>query len=135
MPFALTRMPGLPVIVFVQSGKQVRSEAPSALPRLISALDTLPEPGYLIMDLRTLNIHMEDMAAMACLAALGPDALLHHPNLRETLIASADAMLRLAAQGMRTATYGNVSLRVFVTPEQALDYCREHIAAARAQTR
>jgi len=130
MPFSVDKFPSLPAIIFVQSGSQVASEAQSALGQLIPLIDEQTEPVFLIMDVRQLSIGLEELPATAALAALRPDALLHHPKLRETLIVSKEGLVRLAAQGLKSAIFGSVKVKVFETTEGAVDYCREVLAGA-----
>lgn len=128
MPFSVDKLPDLPAILFVQSGGQVIAETEAALASLVPVLDEQPEPVFLMMDVRALTIGLDDLTSVAGAATLRPDAVLHHPNVRETLVISGDALIKLASQGLRSATFGGVKVRTFRTPEEALGYCRSQVA-------
>jgi hypothetical protein len=91
-------------------------------------LDSQPEPVFLVLDIRGLALSLDDATIAATAAARRQGALMHHPNVRESLIISRDGFVKLGASGLRTATFGNVKVRVFDTQEQAIEYCRERIA-------
>lgn len=129
MPYSIEKLPDAPIVVVVHESKQVMSEMADLMDEIRPILDAQPEPVFLVMDIRNLGIALDDLGAAANTAARGPAALLHHPNVRENLLVSTTGLVKLGALGLRTATFGNVNIRLFDTPEQALDYCREKIAA------
>jgi hypothetical protein len=100
-------------------------EIETALGTLIAALSRQPEPVFLIMDLRQMDISLDDLSRFANAAAMRPNSLLRHPMLRESLVISGDTMVMVAVSGMGGPTYGNVRIRSFETPEEALGYCHE----------
>jgi hypothetical protein len=130
MPYSIEKVPDAPIVILVHESKQLLAEMGQLMDDVKPVLDAQPEPVFLVMDVRGLGISVEDLAAAASAAARGPGALLHHPNVRENLIVSTAGLVKLGAQGLRTATFGNTRVRVFDTTEQALDYCSQQIAQA-----
>lgn len=128
MPFTIEQVPDAPIVTMVYEGRQSPEELQEVIAAVEAALDVQPEPVFLVMDIRGLGLGLDDLTSAANISARGSGAVLHHPNIRENLVVSDKAFFKLAAQGLRTATFGNVKLRVFETQEQALDYCRETIA-------
>lgn len=133
MLYTIEKLPEEPIIILVHEGQQDPQEIDEAADEIVPLLDAQPEPVFLVLDIRGLAIRLEDMPAAAAKATRGSGAPLHHPNIRENLIVSSSGLVRLGAQGLRSATFGNVNVRVFETPEQAIDYCREKIAAEAGQ--
>ena len=130
MPYSIEKAPDEPIVVVVHESRQLLAEMGQLMDEIKPLLDSQPEPVFLVMDIRRLGIAVEDLASAASAAARGPGALLHHPNVRENLLVSSAGLVRLGAQGLRTATFGNTKVRVFDTTEQALGYCRDQIAQA-----
>lgn len=130
MPFTIEKVPDAPILILVHESSQLMAEIQDAMEALKTALDAQPEPVFLVLDIRGLAIGLDDLPSAASTAARGPGALLHHPNVRENLLVSSAGLIKLGAQGLRTATFGNVKIRVFNTQEQAIEYCHARIAEA-----
>lgn len=138
MSFTVEKMPGAPIILYVQHTSDIMPELEEALASMIAALDEQPEPAFMIFDVRGISMGLDDLTKSATMVSRGAGALLHHANLREGLMVSTDGMIKLAAKGLKSAAFGGVNLPVFDTPEHALEYCWQRIAetadgSARAQ--
>jgi hypothetical protein len=127
MPFTIQTPADVPVVTLIHSGGQVLQEMGQVSDALISILDAQTERVFLILDVRGLTLGIDELTRSASFASLRPDALLHHPNIRENLVISTSGLVRLTAQGLQTATFGYVRLKVFESMEDAIDYCREQI--------
>lgn len=128
MPYTIEKLPDAPVVIFVHETKQFSTEMDPAIHDIVAVLDAQSEPVFLIMDIRQVSWGMDDVTIGANAVTRRPEAMLHHPNMREVLFISTLGLIKLAAQGLRSAAFGGVNVRVFDTTEQALDYCRERIA-------
>jgi hypothetical protein len=124
MPFSITRLSNLPALLFVQRGCSMAAEVETVVNTLTGMLNCARDPLYLIMDVRRMDISLEELSYFADASAMRPNALLHHKMLREAVVISADSMVGVAVGGMRSEIYGKARIRVFATPEEALDYCR-----------
>jgi len=130
MPYSIDKLPDEPILLVIHEGRQSLQEIDQVQSDLAAVLDAQTEPVFLVLDIRELSIGLDDMPGAAAMATQGPGGLLHHANVRESLLVSSSALVKLGAQGMRTATFGNVNVRVFETTEQAIDYCRKQIEIA-----
>ncbi len=124
--FTIEKVPGAPVVILAHESRQAVAGLSPVIHGLTAVLDAQPEPVFLVLDIHGLA---NGMAALAHAADHQPDALLRHPNVRESLIVSA-TLARAGGLELLTAAIGEVNARVFDTTEQALAYCRERIAVA-----
>lgn len=133
MPFSIDKVPDAPIVILVHESNHAMSEMGDVIDALAAALDAQPVPIFLVIDIRGLTMGLDDMTSAATTATRGPGALLHHPNVRENLLISKAGLIKLGAQGLRSATFGQVNVRVFDTTEQALEYCYERITIEAGQ--
>ncbi len=54
----------------------------------------------------------------------GENSLWHHPNIKAIILITDSAALRVSAQGMSSDTFGNLSVTVVTSVEDALQYAR-----------
>lgn len=130
MSHSIEKVPDLPIVVLTLETRHILAEMGEFDSDLTALLDSQPEPVFMIHNLVEAVISLEDLTIGASATARGPGARLHHPNVRENLLVTHDGMMKLAAAGLRTATFGNVKIRAFDTREQAIEYCQEQIAIA-----
>ena len=129
MPFRTEILSDAPIIVHtLEPGPGMVHQMPAAMQEVGAALDAQPRPVYLVLDLRGLKMGLEDMMVASDKAARGPDALMHHPNLIETLFVLSDSYVRLGVMGMRSEVYGQAKLRTFDSLDAALEYCHTRLA-------
>lgn len=127
MPFRIEQLPDAPIIICTQQDLNIESELATVLARECALLDEQTEPVFMIHDTRGLSVDLEDMMKSASAAARGQGALAHHPNLRENIVVTDVPLVRMAAQGARSATFGMVTVSVFETLEAALEYCCQQL--------
>lgn len=130
MSFTIEKIPGEPIVILTVESKQVLTELAVFDEQLTAVLDAQNEQVFLIPDMSNISLSLDDLTVGANTIARGPGQRLHHPNVRENVMVTRDAMLKLAVIGLRTATFGSAHITVFDTREQALAYCRERIAEA-----
>ena len=130
MPFTINKLGDVPAVVLTPSDKNMLQEKHDMEQRTLDVFNTLSEPAYLIIDIRNVRLGLDDVTLSANQTARDRPDVINHPNLRELLVVTKDGLLKLAIQGMSSPIFGSMRIRVFDTPEAALDYCREQIAAA-----
>lgn len=128
MPFTITKLASLPVVVVMPAGAGVMQELSEIDRRLTHLLDAQPEPVFVIADLRRISLNLDDVIRASNNAARSMPSILYHLNIRETLVVTNEPIVRLAAQGIDGPIFGGLSMRVFTTPEEALEYCRGEMA-------
>lgn len=129
MPYSTDVLPGAPIVLHrLEPGPNMVAEMPAAMQEVTGVINDQPHPVYLILDLRALSMGVEDMMKASSDAARGPGALMHHPNIIETLFVMGSSFMKLGVMGMKSDIFGNVKLRTFDTVDQALEYCHQRIA-------
>ena len=90
-------------------------------------LESINEPMYWITDLRAVAITMNSIMEGSSQGARGEEPFWHHPLIIEMLFISDNKVIKVAAKGLNTVSFGNLSVKVFDTLEDALAYCRSHM--------
>jgi uncharacterized hydantoinase/oxoprolinase family protein len=130
MPTHIEKIPDAPiVIVHSQQSDDNLEEMADSVAAITRALDEQTEKVFLITDMGSISMDLNDIIQAASMSARGSNSLLHHPNVRENLFVLTDKLITMAIQGLKSATFGQVKTRVFATVEEAVSYCREQIAA------
>ena len=104
MPFTIHRLPDALVILFIESDTRIMQVLEDVVTELVAVLDDQPEPVFLIMDVRCITMDLDDLAAVACAAVRGSEAMLHHSNIRESILVTADGQWAVVQQGMNDNT-------------------------------
>lgn len=129
MSQSIKKVPDLPAYLHTLNADFTSAETEEMLTLANTTLDGAQEKVYYIVDMRAYSLSLDDMITGANLAARGQKPALHHPNVIETIFVSSASMLRLAAKGLGTATFGGARVIVFDTLDEALAYCREKCAS------
>jgi hypothetical protein len=129
MPFSNELLPNAPILIHrLEPGPDAVSEIPIAMQATFQVINDLPQPVYLVLNLTGLTMGLDDMMQNSSRATRGPDALLHHPNIIETLFVVSDNFIKMGVMGMTSDVFGNARIRTFDTVDHALEYCYERIA-------
>ncbi|NDJ55218.1 MAG: hypothetical protein GYB68_19270 [Chloroflexi bacterium] len=129
--FHIEQVPGEPIFILELHedfciSDQIQSDEVSR-----TILDAQEEPAFFIVDLRHMPpLTLDDLIRAANQGARSETPVWHHPKLRQLIFASELPIIRLAAQGLNSAPFGNLSVEVFETVDEALAYCHEQIRAA-----
>lgn len=91
---------------------------------IIACLDESDEPLFFIVDTTRRPLSLDDVVHAANKDARGEDPLFHHPQMQGLIVVSPSDMVRLAAKGLTTVTFGNVNAKAFKFLDEALDYVR-----------
>jgi hypothetical protein len=122
MPYSIEELPNESVILLTfQPGFSAEELADSAA-ELTKMLDAQSEPVYFILDMTSISLSLDDVIAGANMATRGSKPPFHHPNVRGVVFVSGNNLIKLAAQGLKTATFGNTAVQVFETLDKALAY-------------
>jgi hypothetical protein len=119
------KLPDEPILILTLSGSSTDlSDPEQSHNQLHSFLDSISEPVFLILDMSNAQLGLDDLMRGASDAFRGDNPTFKHPNIREVLQVSDDPTLELAAEGMNSAVFGNIKIRLFETLEDALAYAR-----------
>jgi hypothetical protein len=126
MYYDVKRLPDAPVVIgtwydgfkFVEQGLQYARETNA----LLSEQKT---PVFYVLDLSMLHtVSIEGVLKSAESGANSATSNLRHPMNRGNIIVSKAALVKLAAKGMNTATFGNIDIKLFETLHEALEYVK-----------
>lgn len=95
---------------------------------IIAILEESDEPMFFVVDTTRRPLSLDDVVHSANKDARGEEPLFHHSKLRGLLVVSPSDMVRLAAKGLTTITFGNVNARAFRTVDEALEYARSQVS-------
>jgi hypothetical protein len=129
MPTLVEKLSGEPIVVVhaQKSDANVRQEMADAVKVINEALDSQTEKVFLIVNMTGITMALDDIIQGAGMSARGQRAMLHHPNVRESMYVVTDRMMKMAVKGLNSATFGQVKAQVFDTVEDAVSYCRGQI--------
>jgi hypothetical protein len=88
------------------------------------AIDNAPHDKVYLIDIFNFKITIDEIVAGANRVARGEKSLWHHPKLKQVVLVTQDETLRLAAAGMASKAFGNLSVPVFATLDEAMAYVR-----------
>jgi len=91
-------------------------------------LDGQTVPHYMIMIFGGLKLTFNDIITGASHATRGERPIFRHPKVKEVILVTTDSAIQFTARGMKSASFGNVDIRVFDTLDEALAYVREAAA-------
>ncbi len=110
------------VIVRLGRDFSLQTEATRFRAELHQALDTQQNPVALIFDIRDASLSSRDMLISTDSES---QRLLRHPNIRESVVVTDDALVQIAAKGVNSMSFGFIKVRTFPTLEDALEYARQ----------
>lgn len=129
MSFSIELLPDEPILFQVwDEDYSVKDEAEENIRQIRELLDSATEPVFFINDMRFVHLTLDDIIIGANATGRGEAPVFQHPNIREVVFISESKLLELGARGMKSATFGNVDIKVFKTPEEALAHIHTTIA-------
>ena len=84
----------------------------------VEVLDTCEQPVYLVVNLEGMTLGLDDIVQAASKATRGTDAVLHHPNIIETLFVVTHPLLKMGLMGMTSEVFGKARIRTQCEPSQ-----------------
>jgi len=122
MPFHFELYTDRPVLINIFEEHLEPEEIPAMVDELNAWLARLDHKVYYINVLGTTHLSLGDVMQGVQLAARGDASPLHHPNIIETLVITADPFILMAARTINSYVFGNVKLKTFTTLDEALSY-------------
>jgi hypothetical protein len=125
MSYTTEKRPGEPIVVAtLYADYNHAQEGEAAINEAVAMLDAQSEPVYYIFDVTRYVPTFEDLVSSVNWGGRGNLPTFRHPNVRESIVVSGSGMVKLAAQGLKTATWGNTTVHVVDTLDEALAYFR-----------
>jgi hypothetical protein len=88
-------------------------------------LNTVTEPGYIIIDLSDSNPNIEDIVILFNTYMRGSKAWIQHPNLKELFLLTHDSILSRTNTYTDSFEFGHLQVRVFHKLETALEFIQQ----------
>lgn len=130
MPHHIEKHPTLPLIIRrYDSSLNLSQVDPEVIEQGIQLINSQSEKVYYLIDVRELRVGLDDLLKAGSMAS-NKEGTLSNPNIIETLIVVPNRLMELAAQGLRTATFGHLRVRAFRTMEEAEAYVQQQMAAS-----
>lgn len=103
----------------------LRGDFERYLSEAASTLDSLDQPVCYITNIHDIKMDVfQDFLVGINKSFRGAGAVIHHPNYGPSIIVSTDKLMKLAAKGLNSEIFGNLSIPVFDTLDEALDHAR-----------
>lgn len=125
--FTIEKLQDEPIIVWSTLDEwDWERDMPEASHQVARTLDAQTAPVFWVSDIRNASMSLDE--AIFTANFLAKDTKFHeHVNIREILIVTPNMFVKLAAKGLKSASFGNMPVRVFDTFEEAVAYARSLI--------
>lgn len=104
----------------LEAGYILTEDWPEGVAEMQRILDTHQKPLFIIDDIRAIKLTVGDLIVAANNGSRGERPLWRHPNSRGIYFISEDRTIKMAAAGMNSPAFGNMTVKVFSTLEEAL---------------
>jgi hypothetical protein len=130
MSHHIEKHPTLPVIIRrYDKSLDVSQVDPEILDQDSIIINSQGQKVYYLLDIRELHLGLDELLKAGNMASR-KESNLSNPNIIETLVVVPNRLLEMAAQGLRTATFGYLPARAFRTMDDALEYVQKQTAAS-----
>jgi len=130
MPHHIEKHPTLPIIIRRYDDSLNLAQVDAAiLEQNAQLINSQSQKIYYLIDVREMHVGLDDLLKAGGLAAQ-KEGNLTNPNIIETLIVVPNRLMEMAAQGLRTATFGHLRVRAFRSMEAAFEYVQQQMAAS-----
>jgi len=120
-------LPGEPILIQTLDKEfNFGTDGKTLLDRTMATLDAQSEPIFYIADMTEVDFSLDDMIGASNLVTRQV-ALFRHPKMREGIIVTESRLMGLAARGLNSPIFGDITLKVFKTRDEALAYVRGEI--------
>lgn len=129
MSYSFEMLPDEPILIgTLHDSFSLKHDSGSYFSEANSILDSADQSICHIIDVRALQVNVfQDFLTAVNQSARGNEAMLRHPNINTTVVVSTDKLIQLTVKGLNSNIFGNLSLPVFDTLEEALTYIRSLI--------
>lgn len=115
------------VVTYVSKEYKIVEDMPRSDAELRAILENVSEPLFDIVEASALPVSLDDVILSSNKGARGEQPIWHHPKVREMIFVHPSALVKLAARGLNTVTFGNLNAQVFSNLEDALAYARSKV--------
>jgi hypothetical protein len=112
------------IVVRVETESDAFTALNNALSEIARVVAAQPAPVFLIIDLNSHHMRLDQMSLLMGKMARGTSSLLHHANLRETIVVTSSDVIRMALGIVNGPMFDNVRLSTFATFDEAENHCR-----------
>lgn len=126
MSYSFKLLPDEPILIATISASfDQKHELDPYLNESAFILEGLDQPVCYIADVSESKVKIfQDFLNAFNRAFRGMGSLARHPNVGKTIFVATDPLIKLGARGLNAEIYGNLSIPVFDTLDEALDYAR-----------
>ena len=125
MSYTAEKLPGEPIVFaklnadfsVAKEGEPLNSDA-------LMLIEAEAEPVFYVADISDYPPSIDDIVAAVNWGGKGKAPTLNHPNVCEAIIVSRSSVVKLAVQGLRSASWGNMKVQCFETLDEAMAYAR-----------
>jgi hypothetical protein len=126
MSYTTEKLPDAPVVLATfHADFDMAQEAEALNSDSLSPIEAQSEPVYYIADLSEYPPSLNDVMSAVNWGGPANTPTLRHPNVREAIFVSRSSMIKLAVQGLRSATWGHLKAHCFETLKEALAYTQQ----------
>ena len=130
MAYEIEKIDGEPIIVVTYKEPYSPNEDVIQTNRLVAKyLDDIEGPVYLINDIRQVRLSFTSMVQTMA-AAFRDETTLEADRIKGVAV-GAGRMLKMMVDSAKQMQFGNVNIDMFDTPEEAIAFAREQVAAAK----
>lgn len=127
MFYKIERLPDLPVILATwYEGFKFLEHGQAYVADLEACVKQITTPFFYVLDLSGMHSFSLDGLVVAANAGASGDLRRNPLNRGNIFISDAD-LIKLAAQGMNTESFGHLNIRIYASVDEALDYIRSQI--------
>lgn len=126
MSYEMEKLPDEPIILItLHADWNMRETLPGIIEALGALLDDLDEDVYFVSHLSPeVPFSVNDIVWSANVVGGSGGTILRHPRIKAYLSVAPNRLLAMAAEGMRSATFGKLNVHTFATVDDALAFAR-----------
>jgi hypothetical protein len=124
--YTVERLPQEPIILHnILRDWNVSRDITESIDACVRLLDEADEPIYFITIMADdVSISLPDLLVASTRLARGSNALMHHRNMKQYLVVTRSAPLKMAVKGLNSDVFGNVPTAAFDTLDEAMAHIR-----------
>jgi len=95
---------------------------------MYSLLESLTAPVYFVHEFANPGLSMQDIMKGASIATREEKSTFQHPMIKQIIFVTTSKVMKVAAKGLNTMSFGNIEVAVFDTVDEALAFVRTQAA-------
>ncbi len=125
MSFNIEMLPDEPIILMtVYTDFDPEHDMPVIESQLREMLDAAETTLDFVLNFSQVSLSLDQVISIINSVTRGENPLLHHPNMGKQARVTSNRMIQLAAKGLNSKAFGFLSVNVFETVDDALEYIR-----------